>query len=526
MLPVRAEVSTESRHTTLQTWDNGSPDFAKEKDTRSVPEDTAVDTAVGDPFEAIEPDQEDVLTYSLGCVMDGAICAVATARDIDFFSIDNLDANGDIAGPGQIRVKRGLDFESRLPDGEYVVRVIATDPSNESDSITVTITATDVDEDPKVLGRAELVVLEGTHTEINFGGDIEYFPLAGSGDMVDPANNNEYTVIEPDRRDSISSWDLEGRTLRYLTLTDRPVSSLGGSSSSWVSSPTSRTLATRIPINVYELTIVAADTAGNEGSVDVAVVVRNRPETGWLVFTEGDTSFYDEPLMAQVYDPDDHGGDLGEPYQEVNIVTWRWFTADDKGGNPETACPADLLPILNATTNSLHARTRQTQVSFLCARAVYIDPFSDENTPPNPATDPDEVDERVADTSVMTVELTTGYAVRRAPGRGSIPTFEDSSGQPQSTIRITGPENTAEVTNIAPGGTVGDPLEAQIEESDVTLDYELSGAHASSFEINPVDDGQAATAPTVAQITTVVPDEDTPKFDFDDPNEPTRTGSR
>ena len=39
--------------------------------------------------------------------------------------------------------------------------------------------------------------------------------------------------------------------------------------------------------NVYEVTIVATDTDGNEGSIHVTVVVDNVDEPGEVVFTEG-----------------------------------------------------------------------------------------------------------------------------------------------------------------------------------------------------------------------------------------------
>ena len=39
------------------------------------------------------------------------------------------------------------------------------------------------------------------------------------------------------------------------------------------------------------------------------------------MFTEGETAYLDEMLVAEVQDPDDHGGDMGEPYQGVHIVS-------------------------------------------------------------------------------------------------------------------------------------------------------------------------------------------------------------
>ena len=164
MLPVRAEVSTGAAQSPA---DNGSPDFEDDKDTRSVLESLAVGSAVGDPFRAIEPDPEDVLTYSIHAVANDATNTNDTeSEDVNFFYIDNLDDNGDITGTGQIKVKVPLNFEGELDanggaDGKYSVIVRATDPSGETDDITVTITAENVNESPSVAGYVALTVREG-----------------------------------------------------------------------------------------------------------------------------------------------------------------------------------------------------------------------------------------------------------------------------------------------------------------------------------------------------------------------------
>ena len=51
---------------------------------------------------------------------------------------------------------------------------------------------------------------------------------------------------------------------------------------------------------------------------------------GKVVFTEGETAFLNEELVAEVQDPDDHGGDLGEPYEGVHVQTWQWSRWDVK----------------------------------------------------------------------------------------------------------------------------------------------------------------------------------------------------
>ena len=65
---------------------------------------------------------------------------------------------------------------------------------------------------------------------------------------------------------------------------------------------------------------------------------------------KGTTAYLDEKLVAQVQDADDHGGDLGEPYEGVHIVTWQWSRAGtDVDGNRITT------DIAGETTNRVHA---------------------------------------------------------------------------------------------------------------------------------------------------------------------------
>ena len=84
---------------------------------------------------------------------------------------------------------------------------------------------------------------------------------------------------------------------------------------------------------MYEVTIVATDTDPSDngagvGRTKVWVIVDNVEEAGKVVFTEGETAYLDQKLVAQVEDADDHGGDLGEPYEGVHIVTWQWSKWD------------------------------------------------------------------------------------------------------------------------------------------------------------------------------------------------------
>ena len=283
MLPVRAEVSSGAAQAPA---DNGSPDFASDTDTRTVLESLAVHSAVGAAFRAIEPDREDVLTYTLHAVVEDDNTNDMEADDVNSFYIDNLDENGDITGTGQIKVKGRLDFETKLDangdaDGKYYVIVRATDPSSESDDLTVTITAENVNEAPSVAGYVALTVREG----ITDAADMFVYNDLPLGDNL---NEHEYIATEPDLRDTIRTWQLEGddasmfdlsghnepRYLNFKELADYPA-------------PDYENPRDENQDNVYEVTIVATDNDLTRGSIDVTVVVDNVDEPGKVVFTEG-----------------------------------------------------------------------------------------------------------------------------------------------------------------------------------------------------------------------------------------------
>ena len=67
-------------------------------------------------------------------------------RDAEVFTINEEN--------GQISVKSGTELDHEATKATYSVQVTATDPSRDSDRITVTINVTDVEEVPSITAGA------------------------------------------------------------------------------------------------------------------------------------------------------------------------------------------------------------------------------------------------------------------------------------------------------------------------------------------------------------------------------------
>ncbi len=186
---------------------NNPPAFAAETAERSVDENSAADTAVGDPVVATDGDTGDSLTYSLDEMGDMS------------FDIDDM---------GQITVGEGvmLDHET---NASHTVTVTATDTGRLTATIMVTITVGDVNEAPTfdalqaelMAEVVELSVNENTEAGMDIGDPVEAmdedaddtltYSLDAAGDMsfdIDPATGQLMTSAALDYESGTTSYNV------------------------------------------------------------------------------------------------------------------------------------------------------------------------------------------------------------------------------------------------------------------------------------------------------------------------------
>ena len=342
---VRAEVTSDLDGVENPT--NGSPGFRdkgnEERYTRTVAEDIAVGSSVGDAVVARDPN-DDTLTYDLdvdlldaGSTVDGAGEPDGVDDgDIEFFSIDPAS--------GMVTVKKGLNYEDHA-DG-YTIFIRAVDPSGETDHVQVTIKVTDANDAPDIMGSSEInadgepidendavrAMMPDAPSELRVKEKVgnDYDGMPGMPLRSLPGDMNVFTASDEDARHQ-TFWSIKGDDVDDFQLTSSspdPISGLRGPgepialkfrSDPDFENPTDDNLD-----SVYKVTLVARDrfTGGLMDERPLTIFVTNEQESGKVVLDE-DQPLIGQPITASVDDPDNG----------VAIVTWRWerasSTADD-----------------------------------------------------------------------------------------------------------------------------------------------------------------------------------------------------
>ena len=396
--------------------------------TREVAENTPAGMAIGDPVAAEDMDG-DVLTYTL------------TGNNVD-----NFDINW---ATGQIMTKGPLNFETGM---SHTVTVRATDPAGvpssdteNSDTITVTITVTDVNEAPDVTGAAAVTFQEVA--------GVIATPLA------------RYTAPDADADDISVTWSVSGADGGKFTIT--------GGALEFKAKPDFENAGDANSDNVYEVTVVAADSNGNRGTMDVKVTVANENEDGTVTLSRTQPRV-GVSVRATLSDPDG----------SISGLRWQWYRSEAiNSGNIES-------------TTNLTTTECENETSVNC---VIKDATSDIYTPTT-----DDVDNTL--TAVAT--YTDGQAaMQRTAGEAAVAVARDTRNRPpafidqdtevdgiqnQSATRMVEENTEADATDDAtdaPGDNVGPAVMAtDPDPNEDPLIYTLSGADAGLFSVR--DNGQ------------------------------------
>ena len=189
---------------------------------------------VAAPVMATDPNEGDVLTYTLG------------GTDMASFSIDRTD--------GQLQTKAALNKEEK---DTYMVTVTAMDPSGLSATVNVTIKVTNVDEDPEIMRAPDANVAP------------EFASATTSRTVA------EDTAAGMDIGNPVAANDANGDALTYA---------LGGTdaASFSIDSDTGQ-LMTLAALDyetkaTYSVTVTASDSGGLSDSIDVTITVTDVDE--------------------------------------------------------------------------------------------------------------------------------------------------------------------------------------------------------------------------------------------------------
>ena len=297
----------------------------------------------------------------------------------------------------------------------------------------MTITVTDVDEDPSITTTAE------ADTAISFAEGTEDSPA-----IIATALR---TYVATDPEGLAISWDVSGADAGKFEITDGALT--------FEAEPNFETSGDSNGDNVYEVTVVARDPAGNSDELDVRVTVTDVAETGKITFSSRQPKV-GAALTATLTDDDG----------SITDLEWQWSSDGGRSGDAfedatsDTYTPAadDVTHLLTVTATYRDGwlAAEDDDITLAQAHTAMVAPDTDNKAPR--FLDDDEV--------ITTVERAVAENTVAAMGIGDL-TLDGAVG----------------ASDPVPAGT-SLPLDV--------LTYTLGGADAASFDINDTN-GQLMT---------------------------------
>ena len=481
---VRPEVTSDLDE--VENPKNGSPGFSSTGNyKRSIAESEGKDSLVVDPVTAIDPNDEDILTYDLDNDMDATNVVAMTEidggntydTDVSFFSIDDETAQISLRKQLSFEASDGRDYEGDNADtaGTYKFYVRATDPSGETAQVEVTVTALDRNDAPEIMNSVaannagDFVgrTVAPAELTVNETADGTFTGAPDMGVRSLPGFKNVFTADDEDERYQ-TFWSLEGDDADEFDLTSSspdPTTGLRGPGEpialKFNNDPDYENPTDDNKDSVYKVTLVARDrfTGGLTDRRPLTIFVKNVQEDGGLTLDE-DQPEIDSAVTASVSDPDNG----------VAVVTWRWERA--------TSTSATTWEVIDGATTATYTprkidKGHDDEGYYLRAIATYTDIMSHDDDPDTVLVDertqsgtdetPAARNPETATDNIYRVVKASANAVRvppAPPGQVTMPVFAADSYE------------LAVAENAETGSLVGYPVMIDAEDKG-TFEYSL-----------------------------------------------------
>ena len=314
--------------------DDDGDEITETSITSDVDENSPAGTLVGGPI-LVSNVENDVLTFKL------------SGTDGDKFVIDSN---------GQITVGEGTTLDTEDNDNDTFSVTVTVEDGNfrdsnteadYSDSIIVTINAENVEEDPKLTGKASVEHAEKTAIATAVA---------------------SYTVTDDEDDNAAVDVELSGTDADAFTLTDTNDAGGTANDGTWELAlkavPDFESPADVGRDNTYNITVTAEDSSERTAVLNVVVMVTNEEEDGTVVLSTLAPKVGVE--LTATLTGDEDGTTSG--------VTWKWERADAAAFGEN-----DNVTKIEGATSAAYTPGHADATKYLRATAMYTDPEGEDS---------------------------------------------------------------------------------------------------------------------------------------------------